>query len=202
MPDTPDNTAAIIRQLRQDLTVSQAQLAAKTGLAVNSIYRYEAGTNTPDAEGLISLWTIAIENGSPTALHFSHLLGEAFPLLRSVFERFSLEQEKSIGEQSVALSPDDRILLMALIKVLRNEDHSTAKDTTVVVVRRALNALLEPWIADAKKELAEQLLRTMPAASPSGKSNADAKDQQAKRERGTAETVGRKGPPPTKISKK
>ena len=72
---------------------------------------------------------------------------------------------------------------MALIKVLRNDDHSTAKDTTVIVVRRALNALLEPWIADAKKELAEQLLESMPTARPSGKSNTDSKVQEPKRER-------------------
>jgi len=198
MADTYETTSAIIRQLRQDLTVSQAQLAAKTGLAVNSIYRYEAGTNSPDAEGLISLWTIAIENGSPTALHFSNLLGEAFPLLRSVFERFSLEQEKAIGEHSIALSPDDRILLMALIKVLRNEDHSTDKKTTVIIVRRALNALLEPWIADAKKELAEQLLRTMPTISTSASSDKEARQSG----KAVAEPVKRSSRAPRKNSEK
>ena len=54
---------------------------------------------------------------------------------------------------------------MALIKVLRGGDLSAEGEITSIVVRRALNALLEPWIADAKTELAEQLLRTMPTAS-------------------------------------
>ena len=85
MPDRDDNTSSAIRELRRDLQVSQAELASRTGLAKNSIYRYEAGTNTPDAEALIALWTIAVENGSPTALYFSRLLAGLFPLLRSVF---------------------------------------------------------------------------------------------------------------------
>jgi hypothetical protein len=90
---------------------------------------------------------------------------------------------------------------MALIKVLRSEGHSTDEDATIIVVRRALNALLEPWIADAKKELAEQLLRTMPPVSSSGKSDLEAKTPEAKRGRGAREAERRKDLPSRKNSK-
>jgi hypothetical protein len=65
-----------------------------------------------------------------------------------------------------------------------------------------LNALLEPWIAHAKKELAEQLLRTMPPISKSGKSDKEAIPQDNRSGTDNAELVNRKSQAPRKKSGK
>ena len=51
----------VIRQRRQNLNLSQADLAERLGVTSNTVSRWELGTATPEAAGMLTLAFRALE---------------------------------------------------------------------------------------------------------------------------------------------
>jgi DNA-binding XRE family transcriptional regulator len=150
MPAKSKAVASAIKKLRDDLDLTQVQLANSLGITPTSIYRYEAEASTPDAATAAMLWNFALQNGSSSAIDFSEMLANMIEPLRPFLEAASADQEKLLQSTGIQLKPDDRILVMALIKMLQGP----APDQTITKV---LSLLLEPWKEQAKAEFAVQL---------------------------------------------
>jgi DNA-binding transcriptional regulator YiaG len=54
--------------------MTQEEFAAALKVAPTSIHQWEAGTGSPEFEIAVSLWSLAIERGSPTSRDFSEFL--------------------------------------------------------------------------------------------------------------------------------
>ena len=55
--------AAVLVELRRELNLSQAQLAELLDIPINTLSRWERGSNVPDANALAALFSIAKERG-------------------------------------------------------------------------------------------------------------------------------------------
>jgi transcriptional regulator with XRE-family HTH domain len=157
MTDNTEAVASAIRQLRRELGLSQVQLANAIGITPTSIYRYEAGTSGPDAQLLAALWNLAINHKSASATYFSELLGNLLPPLLPLLQAASVAQEALIDSVAILLPLDDRVLVMALIDMLKSKPGDS------VLHRRMILLVLEPWLESARAKFANGIKESLEA---------------------------------------
>lgn len=146
----------IIRRLRRDLKLTQAELAAAIGLAPTSIYRYEAGSSSPSLETIKRLYDLASEKKSGSADFFAGaLLGDApaaHPAADYPRSRRSIASPLSaIAVDGQFLSPREQLAVIAFVLMMRNN--------TSDVTENILRALLDPWMGEARVDL--ESMRTL-----------------------------------------
>ena len=122
--------------------MTQVEFAAVLKVAPTSIHRWEAGTGSPEFEMVVSLWSLAIERGSPTSREFSE-----FPILadaiRPLFDAKELPEIQALDKEIAALPVEQRQLAFAFVQMLRqNTDQIT--DKIIRVILRALDAETSP----------------------------------------------------------
>lgn len=145
----PDlDTAVAIKRLRKDLSLTQLDLAREVEITPTSVYRYEAGTSVPNIETLSRLCDLAREKASPlVSLQFGRLLwARVGP--RDKSEVRDAARGLSISQAQELLAPEQRLLAMAFIKMLRESSDATAE--------RVFAVLLEPWIKRVRDDASSE----------------------------------------------
>jgi transcriptional regulator with XRE-family HTH domain len=148
----PGKFGATIRKYRQEIGLTQAQLASALGLAPASIYRYEAGLSTPDVGALQKLYIHAdgASNELAKAMFFEAICEKTgldpaqFQTLLSGPRPARASPSKTFTIEGGPLTPREWLLAIALVLMTRkNTDHSADK---------MIRLLLEPWMKEAKEE--------------------------------------------------
>src|SRR3954464_1191744 len=88
--------AKALRKLRNDLAITQVQLANAIGTTPTSIHRYEAQASAPDLAMLVAFWDFALRNGSLATTDFAEIIAYNFEPLRPLLEAASLSEERLI----------------------------------------------------------------------------------------------------------
>lgn len=152
----PGKFGAAIRKYRQEVRLTQAQLASALGLAPASIYRYEAGLSAPDVAGLQKLYIHAdgTSNESAKAIFFRAICEKTgldpaqFRALLSgpTPEGKAPEQHsfKTLSIEGKQLNPRERLLAIAFVLMIRNNTDNSAD--------KVMRLLLDPWMKQAKDE--------------------------------------------------
>lgn len=117
--------------------MTQVELAAALGVAPASVHRWEAGTNTPDFEMIVSLWSFAIEHGSATSRHFAEFLSDRANAMRPLFKAAQLPAIQALDSEIASLSPEQHQLAFAFIHLLKYNTDTTTE--------QIVHFILEPW---------------------------------------------------------
>jgi hypothetical protein len=117
--------------------MTQVQFAAALQVAPTSIHRWEAGTGAPEFEMVVSLWSLAIERGSPTSKDFSDFLVSRTDAIRPLFEAKDLPDITALDREIVALPVEQRQLALAFIQMLKHNSDE--------ITDRIMRVILEPW---------------------------------------------------------
>ena len=117
--------------------MTQAQLAAALGVASTSVHRWEAGTSNPDFKVAVSLWSLAIEYGSPTSREFAEFLANRAHAIRPLLSAAQADRVHTLDSAMSDLSPDELHLVLAFIEMVKHNEDPTAD--------QMLRVLLEPW---------------------------------------------------------
>ena len=137
--------AAAVKKLREESGLTQVQLANRLGIAPTSVYRYEAGSSTPDLKLLQKFFALAVKLRLPTTTReLSDALSERTGIDLSL-QRELNERQGFIESAVTRLKPHEQVLVMVFIKMLREK-----KDD---VTERITRALLEPFINAAEEEM-------------------------------------------------
>ncbi|MFZ0592890.1 MAG: helix-turn-helix transcriptional regulator [Bryobacteraceae bacterium] len=132
--------------MREDCSMTQVDLANALGIAPASVYRYESGTSTPNADVLYRLSRFAMERDVRYAHDFHQALSQRTQgLAPFAYDEELLERQNVVDRATAALRADQQLIVLALVKMLRENEDKTAE--------RVLNLVLEPWIAQAKAEM-------------------------------------------------
>lgn len=117
--------------------MTQVGFAAALKVTPTSIYRWEAGTGSPEFEMVVSLWSLAIERGSPTSKEFADFLVSRTDAMRPLFEAKEFPEIQALDSEIAALPVEQRQLAFAFVRMLRqNTDEITDK---------IMRVILEPW---------------------------------------------------------
>src|SRR5581483_11157987 len=137
--------AAAVKKLREESGLTQVQLANRLGIAPTSVYRYEAGSSTPDLKLLQKFLSLAVKLRLPVSTRdLSDALAERTGIDLSL--QRELDERQGFIESAVTrLNPHEQVLVLAFIKMLREK-----KDD---VTERITRALLEPFINAAEHEI-------------------------------------------------
>lgn len=137
MSEPSNRISQAIRRLRKDSGLTQVEFAAALKVAPTSIHRWEAGTGSPEFEMVVSLWSLAIERGSPTSREFSEFLISRTDAIRPLFAAKELPEIQALDKEIAALPVEQRQLAFAFVQMLRqNTDEITDK---------IIRVILEPW---------------------------------------------------------
>ena len=129
------------------------------GVAPTSIHRYESGASTPDFPIIRKLLEYALAKENTDAQHFfMSLLAERMGLskadLETPYHPRSFSTLQQVRFQGQTISSLEHLRIASLLLYLRS-----AKDDTT---SRVLDALLAPWIAQAKDLLSEREISDTP----------------------------------------
>jgi DNA-binding XRE family transcriptional regulator len=151
----PEHIGKAIRKYRNETRLTQAQFAVALGVAPTSIYRYEAGTSTPDVGTLQKLYLHADREGNDDAkaVFYSALTDKAglritpgdWDSVRSLNPKDLTAPIKRVEVQGRPLTPREQVLSLALVFMLRNNNDESSD--------KMIRLLLEPWMKAAKDEL-------------------------------------------------
>ena len=137
MAENLSKISQAIRRLRKDSGMTQVEFAAALKVAPTSIHRWEAGSSSPEFEMVVSLWSLAIECGSPSSREFADFLVTRTDAIQPLFNAKELPQFKALDEEIMSLSVEQRQLVSALVRMLkRNKDE---------LLDKLIQVLLEPW---------------------------------------------------------
>ncbi len=141
---TSSEIALAIKHLREDLGMTQIELASAIGIASTSIYRYEAGMNEPNIEVLSKLSDVARERAKPAlAVEFGHLLwNRVRPASKQ--DNAIVDRAAAIAKRQQELTPDEQLIIMACLRMVRENVDPTTK--------KMFRILLEPWIEKVRQE--------------------------------------------------
>ena len=150
-----------IREFRKELGLTQVQFAAELAMTPTTIYRYEAGTNTPTNDVLAKILQLAVKNQSLAAVQklAEHLAK------RSGFSMFAPEGGSSSSAFLSAVSNlrlERRILIMAAVLMEKEGTDQTAL--------RVFETLVKPWIAKASETFGPLDVAVNPVGVPSVRS--------------------------------
>jgi DNA-binding XRE family transcriptional regulator len=137
MTEPIESLAGAIKALRKHCSLTQVEFAVALKVAPASIHRWEAGTSSPEFEMIVSLWSFAIQHGSPTSRYFADFLVSRTDAIKPLFHAAQLPELKAIEKEIVQLDVSERQLVLALISLLKQKSDETAI--------RGIRALLEPW---------------------------------------------------------
>jgi hypothetical protein len=93
--------------------MTQVEFAAALKVAPTSIHRWEAGSGVPEFEMVVSLWSFAIERGSPTSREFAEFLISRTDAIKPLFEAKDLPEIKALDRDIAALQVEQRQLAFA-----------------------------------------------------------------------------------------
>jgi|SRR5581483_5351285 len=137
MPESVDLIAHAIRDLRKHSGMTQLEFATTLNVTPTSIHRWEAGTSSPDFEMVVSLWSFAVERGSPTSKYFADFLTSRTEAIRPLFRAKELPEIQALEGEIATLSSDQRHLVFAFLRMLKNGHDDTAE--------KVIRVLLEDW---------------------------------------------------------
>jgi len=137
MSDPSNRISRAIRLLRKDSGMTQVEFAAALKVAPTSIYRWEAGTGSPEFEMAVSLWSLAIERGSPTSEEFSDFLISRTDAIRPLFEAKALPEIRALDKEIATLPIEQRQLTLAFVNMLKHNADKT--------MDKIIRLILEPW---------------------------------------------------------
>jgi DNA-binding XRE family transcriptional regulator len=152
----PDHLGKAIRKYRRDIGLTQAQLAVALGIAPTSIYRYEAGTSTPDVGALQKLYLHSEhqQNNEAKKLFYDALTDKVGLGLSLGNQGDGASPNggpsgsiRHVIVQGRPLTPREQLLAVALVIMLRNNLNESSD--------KMMQILLEPWMKAAKDDLAE-----------------------------------------------
>lgn len=158
MPQAADLISQAIRNLRKDSGMTQVEFAAALGVAPTSIHRWEAGSSSPEFEMVVSLWSLAVDRGSPTSKQFAQFLVSRTDAIRPLFDAKELPDIKALDSDIATLSAEHRHLAFAFVRMLK---HNT-DETTDKLVR----VLLEPWREVRSRKQESTLRKTAKQSDP------------------------------------
>jgi len=154
--EEPNHLGKAIRKYRREIGLTQAQLAVALGIAPTSIYRYEAGTSTPDVGALQKLY-LHSENqqNSEAKKLFYDALTDKVGLGLTLGNRGDAASSNACTASSLRnvlvqgrpLTPREQLLTVALVIMLRNNLNESSD--------KMMQILLEPWMKAAKDDLVE-----------------------------------------------
>lgn len=137
MSEPIESLADAIKALRKHCSLTQVEFAVALNVAPASIHRWEAGTSSPEFEMIVSLWSFAIQHGSPTSRYFAEFLVSRTDAIKPLFHAAQLPELKAIEKEIAQLDVSERQLVLALVSLLKQRSDETAI--------RGIRALLEPW---------------------------------------------------------
>lgn len=137
MSELADLIPQAIRDLRKHSGMTQLELAAALHVTPTSIHRWEAGTSTPDFEMVVSLWSFALERGSATSNRFADFLTSRTEAIRPLFRAKDLPEIQALEGEIAELRPEQRHLVFALVRMLKQGHDDTAE--------KVIRVLLEDW---------------------------------------------------------
>lgn len=117
--------------------MTQLEFAAALNVTPTSIHRWEAGTSSPDFEMVVSLWSFAVERGSPTSKYFADFLTSRTEAIRPLFRAKELPEIQALEGDIAELPPERRHLVSALVRMLKYGQDDTAE--------KVIRVLLEDW---------------------------------------------------------
>lgn len=162
MPEQIESLADAIKALRKHCSLTQVDFAVALNVAPASIHRWEAGTSSPEFEMIVSLWSFAVQRGSPTSRYFADFLVSRTDAIKPLFDAAELPELRAIEKEIAELDIPERQLVLALVNLLKRKSDETAI--------RGIRALLEPW--RAARNPADHSKGTTSASAPSSKSHA------------------------------
>lgn len=162
MSDTAAPLSGVIRELRKDCSMTQAQLAATLRIVPTSVHRWEAGTSNPDFELVVSLWSLAIEHGSPTSAKFAEFLADRAHAIKPLVSAVQGPIVQQVDSALAKLPPGDLDLVLAFIEMLKHNEDPTAD--------QIFRVLLEPW---KRKILSNRAAATPGKHAKKGKARPD-----------------------------
>jgi transcriptional regulator with XRE-family HTH domain len=135
----------VIRELRNSLGLTQVQFASEVGITPTTVYRYEAGTNTPTNDILASILKFAV---GKQALNSVQSLAEELAS-RSALYLFDGIAQTARGDDPIStaisrLRLEQQSEVMAAVLMLLE-----SSDTTAI---RIFKYLVEPWMSRARNE--------------------------------------------------
>jgi transcriptional regulator with XRE-family HTH domain len=132
--------AAVILDLRKELGLTQVQFAAEVDLTPTSIYRYEAGTNTPTNDILAKMLQLAVKKQSLAGVqNLAEHLAKRTGL--SLFGSNPSLSDAPFVRAISGLRLERRILIMAAVMMEKEASDETAL--------RVFEGLVKPWIEKA-----------------------------------------------------
>ena len=161
MSERIESLADAIKTLRKHCTLTQVEFAVALNVAPASIHRWESGTSSPEFEMIVSLWSFAVQRGSPTSRYFADFLVSRTDAIRPLFNAAHLPELKAIEKEISELDVAERQLVLALVNLLKRKSDETAI--------RGIRALLQPWTAGQNPSHSK---RETSASAPSAKSHA------------------------------
>jgi transcriptional regulator with XRE-family HTH domain len=151
--DDQKQLGAAIREFRQKSKLTQAQLAVTIGIAPTSVYRYEAGSSSPDVGALQRLFMFADREKNEAAKRsfFEALCAKTGVDPRDFQLTFfgkssanSLSALQQLRVKGKNLTPKEQLLTIAFILMIRNNTEDSSD--------KMMRVLLEPWMNEAKSE--------------------------------------------------
>lgn len=139
MSERIESLADAIKALRKHCSLTQVEFALTLKVAPASIHRWEAGTSSPEFEMIVSLWSFAVQRGSPTSRYFADFLVSRTDAIKPLFNAAELPELRAIEKEIAELDIPERQLVLALVNLLKRKSDETAI--------RGISALLEPWSA-------------------------------------------------------
>lgn len=137
MSEVIESLADAIKALRKHCSLTQVDFAVALNVAPASIHRWESGTSSPEFEMIVSLWSFAVEHGSPTSRYFAEFLVSRTDAIKPLFHAAQLPELRAIEKEIAELGVTERQLVLALVNLLKQKSDETAI--------RGIRALLEPW---------------------------------------------------------
>jgi DNA-binding XRE family transcriptional regulator len=137
MSEPIETLADAIKALRKHCSLTQVDFAVALNVAPASIHRWEAATSSPEFEMIVSLWSFAVQRGSPTSRYFADFLVSRTDAIKPLFNAAQLPELKAIEKEIAELDVAERQLVLALVNLLKRKSDETAI--------RGIRALLEPW---------------------------------------------------------
>lgn len=162
MSQQVESLADAIKALRKHCSLTQVDFAVALNVAPASIHRWEAGTSSPEFEMIVSLWSFAVQHGSPTSRYFAEFLVSRTDAIKPLFNAAQLPELKAIEKEIAELDIAERQLVLALVNLLKRKSDETAI--------RGIRALLEPW--SVAHNPAGHSKRETSASAPDSRSNA------------------------------
>jgi DNA-binding XRE family transcriptional regulator len=162
MSEQIESLADAIKTLRKHCSLTQVEFAVALSVAPASIHRWEAGTSSPEFEMIVSLWSFAVQSGSPTSRYFADFLVSRTDAIKPLFNAAQLPELKAIEKEISELDVAERQLVLALVNLLKRKSDETAI--------RGIRALLQPWTVG--QDPASHSKRETSASAPNSKSHA------------------------------